>query len=50
MGVVKNIEEVVQVLSSKVGVLPITYVGTPLGASSKELEVWNLVIETVENQ
>lgn len=42
-----NIEELVQVLNCKVGVLPITYLGTPLGASSKDLAVWNPVIEIV---
>lgn len=48
VGEVDNIEEIVQVLNFKVGTLPTTYLGLPLGASSKDLAVWNPVIERVE--
>lgn len=39
VGAANNIEEIAQVLNSKVGDLPITYLGLPLGASNKDLAV-----------
>lgn len=33
-------------LNCKVDILPISYLGLPLGASSKNLAVWNLVIKS----
>nr|XP_016476809.1 PREDICTED: uncharacterized protein LOC107798345 [Nicotiana tabacum] len=48
MGEVDNIEEIAHVLNCKVGTLPTTYLELPLGASSKDLAMWNPVIERVE--
>jgi len=43
-------DEIVQVLNCKAGTLPTTYLGLPLGASNKDLSVWNPVIERVKKQ
>nr|XP_016498719.1 PREDICTED: uncharacterized protein LOC107817408 [Nicotiana tabacum] len=39
-----------QVLQCKVGFLPTTYLGLPLGASHKDTTIWNSVIERVEKR
>jgi hypothetical protein len=32
----------------RIGSLPMTYLGMPLGASFKSISIWNVVIEKVE--
>ena len=40
IGDVSNLEELVGVLGCKMGTLPITYLGLPLGAPHKSYRVW----------
>lgn len=39
-----------QVLTCKVGALPTTYLGLPLGASNNDIVGWNLVLQRVEKR
>nr|XP_016456409.1 PREDICTED: uncharacterized protein LOC107780393 [Nicotiana tabacum] len=48
VGDVANIDALSYVLRRKVGSLPTTYLGLPLGVSHKDTMVWNPVIERVE--
>ena len=48
VGVVNNLHELVDVLGCKIGVLPMTYLGMPLGASYKSSSIWNLILEKLE--
>nr|XP_033509261.1 DExH-box ATP-dependent RNA helicase DExH10-like [Nicotiana tomentosiformis] len=50
VGEVTNIDALSGVLRCKVGSLPTTYLGLPLGASYKDTTVWNPVIERVEKR
>ena len=42
---VSNMEELPWILGGEVGSLPTIYLGIPLGAKSKALNIWNPVIE-----
>ena len=42
---VSNIEDLAWVVGCKVGFLPTTYLGLPLGASFKSLQVWDAMEE-----
>ena len=42
---VSNIENLAWVVGCKVGFLPTTYLGLPLGASFKSLQVWDAMKE-----
>lgn len=50
MSKVENIEVLAQVMNCKIGDLPSTYLGLPLGASNNDLAVWNPVTERVEKR
>ncbi|XP_075077736.1 uncharacterized protein LOC142164210 [Nicotiana tabacum] len=50
VGEVANIDVLSYVLRCKVGSLPTTYLGLPLGASHKDTTIWNPVIERVEKR
>nr|XP_033516407.1 uncharacterized protein LOC117280772 [Nicotiana tomentosiformis] len=50
VGEVANIDALSHVLRCKVGSLPTTYLGIPLGASHKDTIVWNQMIERVEKR
>ena len=41
---VSNMEELSWILGGEVGSLPTIYLGIPLGAKSKALNIWNQVI------
>ena len=47
---VDNLEELAGILSCKIGSLPTTYLGLPLGASFKSSGIWNGVIEKIEKR
>lgn len=47
MGVVSNIEDLAQVLSCRVEVVPVTYLGAILGTSSYNIAVWNPIVQRV---
>ncbi|XP_009599850.2 uncharacterized protein [Nicotiana tomentosiformis] len=50
VGEVANIDALSHVLGCKMGSLPTTYLGLPLGALKKDTTVWNPVIERVEKR
>ncbi|KAG5630319.1 hypothetical protein H5410_002036 [Solanum commersonii] len=45
-----NIEDPANILGGKVGELPTTYLGMPLGSKSKSKEIWSGVIEKCERK
>ncbi|WMV40485.1 hypothetical protein MTR67_033870 [Solanum verrucosum] len=47
---VVNIEDLANTLGGKVGELPTTYLGMPLGSKSKSKEIWSGVIEKCERK
>lgn len=47
---VPNIEDLAEKLGGKVGELPTTYLGMPLGAKSKSKNIWSGVIERCEKR
>ena len=47
---VSNMEELPWILGGEVGSLPTIYLGTPLGAKSKSLNIWNPGIEKCEKK
>jgi hypothetical protein len=50
VGDVPHIEELMQLLGYKKSVLPMQYLGLPLGATFKETAIWNPVLERVEKR
>jgi endonuclease/exonuclease/phosphatase family metal-dependent hydrolase len=50
VGDVPHLEELVQLLGCKQSVLPMQYLGLPLGATFKEMAIWNPVLERVEKR
>ncbi|XP_075083624.1 uncharacterized protein LOC142167360 [Nicotiana tabacum] len=47
---VSNLEELAEFLCCKIGSLPTTYLGLPLGAKYKSIGVWSDVVEKVEKR
>ncbi|WMV40308.1 hypothetical protein MTR67_033693 [Solanum verrucosum] len=47
---VNNMSYIASILGAVVGTLPTTYLGMPLGAKSKPIEIWNGVIEKCEKK
>jgi exonuclease III len=50
VGEVPNMEELVCILGCKQGLLPIKYLGLPLGAKFKETTIWNPILEKMERR
>jgi hypothetical protein len=50
IGEVKDVESLAHILGCRIGSLPMTYLGMPLGASFKSVSIWNGVIEKVEQR
>jgi len=50
IGEVDDVESLAHILGCRIGSLPMTYLGLPLGASFKSLSIWNRVIEKVERR
>ena len=50
MGEVANLMGLVNILGCKVGSLPLTYIGLPLGSIFKVNNIWCLVVEKVGKQ
>ena len=48
IGIVPNMEELVEILGCSQSLLPLKYLGLPLGATHKEETIWNLVLEKME--
>jgi hypothetical protein len=47
---VENLSSLADILSCRIGVLPMSYLGMPLGASYKAVGVWNPIIEKIERR
>ena len=50
VGVVHNIDLLLNVLGCKQGSLPLKYLGLPLGANFKDKSIWNLILEKIERK
>ena len=50
VGVVHNIEILLNVLDRKQGTLPMKYLGLPLGVKFKDKTIWNPILEKVERR
>ena len=50
VGVVHNIDLLLNVLGCKQGSLPMKYLGLPLGANFKEKTIWNPILEKMERK
>ena len=48
IGEVNNVHALAEVLGCRVGALPMTYLGMPLGAPHKSPSIWNLILEKIE--
>uniref|UniRef100_A0A2N9J9F5 Reverse transcriptase domain-containing protein n=1 Tax=Fagus sylvatica TaxID=28930 RepID=A0A2N9J9F5_FAGSY len=50
VGSVPDVEELAVVLGCKVGTLPMSYLGLPLGSSFKDKTIWNGIVEKLETR
>ena len=50
VGGVENLNVLTRVLCCRVGSLPMTYLGMPLGAHYKDSSIWNPIIEKMERR
>ena len=48
IGEVPNVHVLAEILGCRIGSLPMTYLGMPLGASHKSPTVWNPILERIE--
>ena len=47
---VNNVHVLAKILGCRVGTLPMTYLGMPLGASHKAPSIWNPILEKIERK
>ncbi|KAF5466388.1 hypothetical protein F2P56_016314 [Juglans regia] len=50
VGKVNNISQLASTLGCKVSSLPMNYLGLPLGAASRAILIWDMVIERIERR
>jgi hypothetical protein len=50
VGAVPNVSQLTDILCCRVGVLPMSYLGMPLGASFKAAAVWNPILEKIKRR
>ena len=50
IGEVPNVHVLAEILGCRIGSLPMTYLGMPLGASHKSPIVWNSILEKIERK
>lgn len=50
VGDVDNVEELTTILSCRVAQLPMAYLGLPLGARFKNIQIWNNIVKVVERR
>jgi hypothetical protein len=48
VGKVGDVEELASILGCRVSLLPMKYLGLPLGSSYKAIAIWNSIIEKME--
>ena len=47
---VNNVNALTKILGCRIGTLPMTYLGMPLGASPKSPTIWNLILKKIERK
>ena len=47
---INNVQALVEILGCRVGALPMTYLGMPLGAPYKSPSIWNPILEKFERK
>ena len=50
IGEVNNVQALAKFLGCRIGALPMTYLGMPLGASHKSPSIWNPILEKIERK
>ena len=50
IGEVNNVHALAKILGCRIGTLPMTYLGMPLGASYKSPTIWNPILEKIERK
>ena len=50
IGEVNNVHALAEILGCKIGTLPMTYLGIPLGASHKSPTIWSPILEKIERK
>ena len=50
IGEVNNMHALAKILGCRVGSLPMTYLGMPLGMSHKSSPIWNPILEKIERK
>ena len=50
VGDMPNLHELVEILGYRKSVLPLKYLGLPLGASFKDKTIWNPILEKIERR
>ena len=50
IGEVPNVHVLAEILGCRIGSLPMTYLGMPLGVSHKSPTVWNSILERIERK
>jgi len=50
IGEVNNVNALAEILGCRVGAMPMTYLGMPLGASNKSPSIWNPILEKIERR
>ena len=50
IGEVNNVHALAEILGCRIGTLPMTYLGMPLGASYKSPTIWNPILERIEQK
>ena len=50
IGEVNNVHALAEILGCKIGTLPMTYLGMPLGASHKSPTIWSPILEKIERK
>ena len=50
IGEINNVHRLVEILGCRVGALPMTYLGMPLGASYKSPSIWNPILEKIQRK
>ena len=48
IGEVNNVHALAEILGCRIGTLPMTHLGMPLGASQKSPTIWNPILEKIE--
>ena len=48
IGEVNNVHALAEILGCRIGTLPMTHLGMPLGASHKSPTIWNPILEKIE--